>query len=119
MTGTLTGTYCRTCGYIYTEPVTGGTCPICKYYGRQGYLLPYEDTRWLRVVTLMTYIEDEQLKQSRRPRAVKTDAKMLKPTETTGETEQPGEVSRVKRPVPVWLMWLLILKMMLTRGKIE
>ena len=119
MTGTLTGTYCRTCGYIYTEPVTGGTCPICKYYGRQGYLLPYEDTRWLRVVTLMTYIEDEELRRAQRPKVARPDAKMLEPAETAGEIERPSEVTRVKRPVPLWLAWLLILKTMLIGGKIE
>ncbi|MFN8471681.1 MAG: hypothetical protein U0822_05625 [Anaerolineae bacterium] len=111
VTGYLTGTYCGTCGYIYTEPVTGGRCPVCKYYGRDGYLFPYEDVRWLRVVTLMTYIEDESFRRSRRPRAMPSpDADKLMLPETDGRSEIPGEVTRAKRRRAWWQALLQTLR---------
>lgn len=107
MTGYLTGTYCGTCGYIYTEPVTGGRCPVCKYYGRDGYLFPYDDVRWLRVVTLVTYIEDESLRKSRRPTAAaRPDADQLTPSDTDGTIEMPGEVAHAERRSSWWALLL-------------
>ncbi|MFN8482524.1 MAG: hypothetical protein U0768_05580 [Anaerolineae bacterium] len=107
VTGYLTGTYCGTCGYIYTEPVTGGRCPVCKYYGRDGYLFPYDDPRWLRVVTLVTYIEDEELRRRRRPTATpRADADTLTLPETDGEIEIPREVARAERRLSWWEMIL-------------
>lgn len=43
MTARLFGHVCKTCGAILVELTPSGRCPVCVFYGQDGWLVEVED----------------------------------------------------------------------------
>ncbi|MCW5848771.1 MAG: hypothetical protein KIT87_01695 [Anaerolineae bacterium] len=65
MTARVFGYVCRTCGTVVTELTREGRCPVCVFYGHDGWLVEVDD----RAVVMPWVVErsiQEPLPSSRR-----------------------------------------------------
>ena len=58
MAARLFGHVCRTCGTVLAELTREGRCPVCAYYGHDGWLVEVDDR-----AVVMPWVVDSSLQE--------------------------------------------------------
>ena len=79
MTARLFGHVCRTCGTVLAELTREGRCPVCAYYGHDGWLVEVEDR-----AVVMPWVVERSIQEPLPPvrRTVRRLASVTPETET-------------------------------------